>query len=71
MVLAFAENRSAFGRWVAWDFLRSRSRRPALIEVRSHMERLVNFSIYVNLGYMHCLSICHIVGKVAFFFWMA
>ena len=35
------------------------------------MDRLVNFSIYVNLGYMHCFSICHIVVKVAFFFWMA
>ena len=69
--VAFAEKRSAFGRWVAWDFLRMRSRRLAHMVVRSYMDRLVNFSIYVNLGYMHCFSICHIVGKLAFFFWMA
>ena len=56
---------------MAWDFFRIRSRRPALIVLRSYMDKLVNFSIYVNLGYMHCFSICHIVVNVAFFFVMA
>ena len=64
--MALPEKRTAFGRCAALDFLRSRCRKGALILVRSCRERLVNFRVYVNLGYTLCRRTDHMVSKEAF-----